>query len=250
MDCSLPGSSVPGILQAGILEWVAISFSRRSSQPRDRTWVSHIAGRRFTIWATRKVKTAYKKSQIRAVTTSSAGEGVEQRERSQVVTGTGDGTTTLEGGLAVSYKIKHTHPMWCNSHTLGIFPKEWKTYIHTNAYTWKFIAALSIPAKPWKSLRCPSEGEWINKLAYPDNGIFSSVQSLSRVQHFATPWIIAHQASLSITNSQSSLRLTSIESMMPSSHLILCRPLLLLLLIPPSIRVFSHEVAKVLEFQL
>ena len=61
--------------------------------------------------ATRKVKTAYKKSQIRAVTTSSAGEGVEQRERSQVVTGTGDGTTTLEGGLAVSYKIKHTHPM-------------------------------------------------------------------------------------------------------------------------------------------
>ena len=57
MDCSLPGSSVPGILQAGILEWVAISFSRRSSQPRDRTWVSHIAGRRFTIWATREVCT-------------------------------------------------------------------------------------------------------------------------------------------------------------------------------------------------
>ena len=48
MDCSLPGSSVPGILQAVILEWVAISFSRRSSQPRDRTWVSCIAGRRFT----------------------------------------------------------------------------------------------------------------------------------------------------------------------------------------------------------
>ena len=49
MDCSLPGSSIPGILQAGILEWVTISFSRRSSQPRDRTWVSHIAGRCFTI---------------------------------------------------------------------------------------------------------------------------------------------------------------------------------------------------------
>ena len=54
IDCSLPGSSVPGILQARILEWVAISFSRRSSQPRDRTRVSHIAGRRFTIWATRE----------------------------------------------------------------------------------------------------------------------------------------------------------------------------------------------------
>ena len=70
---------------------------------------------------------------------------------------------------------------------------------------------------------------------------FSSVQSLSRVQLFVTPWIAAHQASLSITNSQSSLRLTSIESVMPSSHLVLCRPLLLLPPIPPSIRVFSNE---------
>ena len=70
---------------------------------------------------------------------------------------------------------------------------------------------------------------------------FSSVQSLSRVQLFATPWIAACQASLSITNSRSSLRLMSIESVMPSSHLILCRPLLLLPPIPPSIRVFSDE---------
>ena len=70
---------------------------------------------------------------------------------------------------------------------------------------------------------------------------FSSVQSLSRVRLFATPWIVARQASLSITISRSSLRLTSIESVMPSSHLILCRPLLLLPLIPPSIRVFSSE---------
>ena len=52
MDCSLPGSSIPGILQAGILEWVAISFSKRSSQPSDQTQVSHIAGRSFTIWTT------------------------------------------------------------------------------------------------------------------------------------------------------------------------------------------------------
>ena len=58
---------------------------------------------------------------------------------------------------------------------------------------------------------------------------------------FATPWITTHQASLSITNSWSSLRLTSIESVMPSSHLILYRPLPLLPLIPPSIRVFSNE---------
>ena len=70
---------------------------------------------------------------------------------------------------------------------------------------------------------------------------FSTVQSLSHVQLFATPWIAAHQASLSITNSQRSLRLTSIKSVMPSSHLILCHPLLLLPPIPPSIRVFSNE---------
>ena len=71
--------------------------------------------------------------------------------------------------------------------------------------------------------------------------MFSPVQSLSRVRFFATPWISARQASLSITNSQSSPRLTSIKSVMPSSHIILCRPLLLLPQIPPSIRVFSNE---------
>ena len=70
---------------------------------------------------------------------------------------------------------------------------------------------------------------------------FSSVQSLSRVRLFATPWTAARQASLSITNSRSSLRLTSIELVMPSSHLILCRPLPLLPPIPPSIRVCSNE---------
>ena len=70
---------------------------------------------------------------------------------------------------------------------------------------------------------------------------FSSVQSLSRVRLFATPWIAARHASLSITNSRSSLRLMSIKSVMPSSHLILCCPLLLLPSIPPSIRVFSNE---------
>ena len=70
---------------------------------------------------------------------------------------------------------------------------------------------------------------------------FSSVQSLSHVRLFGTPWIAAHQASLSITNSRSSLGLTSIDSVIPSSHLILLSPLLLLPPIPPSIRVFSNE---------
>ena len=85
---------------------------------------------------------------------------------------------------------------------------------------------------------------------------FSSVQSLSRVRLFATPWTAAHQASLSITNSWSLLKRKSIESVMPSNHLILCHPLLLL----PSISYLheglfqwvssSHQEAKVLEFQL
>ena len=72
---------------------------------------------------------------------------------------------------------------------------------------------------------------------------FSSVQLLSRVWLFETPWTAAHQASLSITNSWSLLKLMSIESVMPSNHLILCRPLLLLPSIFPSIRVFSNESA-------
>ena len=72
---------------------------------------------------------------------------------------------------------------------------------------------------------------------------FSSVQLLSCVQLFATPWTAAHQASLSITNSRSPPKLMSIESVMPSNHLILCLPLLLLPSIFPSIRVFSNESA-------
>ena len=117
-----------------------------------------------------------------------------------------------------------------------------------------FIAALFIIVKVRNS-KCPLRDEWINKIwhfhaieYYSVNKkttkywyMFSSVQSLSRVQLFATPWTVARQASLSITISRSSLRLTFIESMMLSSHLILCRPLLLLPPIPPSIRVFSNE---------
>ena len=87
-------------------------------------------------------------------------------------------------------------------------------------------------------------------LSYPPPFIFgaanshphpSSVQSLSLVRLFATPWIAAHQDSLSISNSRSSLRLTSIESVMPSSHLILGRSLLFLPPIPPSIRVLPNN---------
>ena len=141
MDCSLPGLSVNGILQARILEWVAIPFSKGPSRPRGRTWVSCIAVRFF-------------------------------------------------------YRLSHQgSPYTC----LPIFI--------------------------------------FNDLQHSGQ----SVQSLSHVRLFATPWIAARQASLSITNSWSSPKLICIKSLMASSHLILCRPLLLLPPIPPSIRVFSNE---------
>ena len=108
-------------------------------------------------------------------------------------------TFALEDNMAVSYRTKHS-----------ITP--------------------SFTQRGWKL--CPSTQK-------PACGCFSSVQSLSHVWLFATPWIAACQASLSITNSQSSPM--CIESVMPSSHLILCCPLFLLPPIPPSIRVFSNE---------
>ena len=100
--------------------------------------------------------------------------------------------------------------------------------MHRNKWKWK-------PNNPKPVGHCKSSA----KGKVHSNTRFSSVQSLSCVQLFVTPWIAAHQASLSITNSQSSLKLMSIESVMPSSHLILCCPLLPP--IPPSIRVFSNE---------
>ena len=81
----------------------------------------------------------------------------------------------------------------------------------------------------------------IREACYALSVQFSWVQSLSRVWHFATPWTAARQASLSITNSQSLPKLVSIESVMPSNYLILCRPLLLLPSIFPSVKVFSNE---------
>ena len=114
-------------------------------------------------------------------------------------------------------------------------------------------AALQVNSLLRATREAPIPWQMPNKHEFPVT--CCSVQSLSRVRLFATPWTAARQASLSITNSQSLLKLMSIESVMPSSHFIFCRPLLLLPPIPPSISLFqwvnsSHEVAKVLEFQL
>ena len=109
-----------------------------------------------------------------------------------------------------------------------------------------FTEALVTLAKTWKQPECPQTDKRIKKTwyTYPMGYSvqFSSFQLLSRVRLFATPWITACYASLSITNSQSWRKLMSIKSVMPSSHLILCCPLLLLPSIPPGIRVFSSEL--------
>ena len=101
-----------------------------------------------------------------------------------------------------------------------------------------FPAALFTIARTWKQPKCPVTNEWINKIC---NIYKWNIQFSRSIRLFATPWTVAHQASLSIINPRSLLKLMSIESVMPSSHLILCRPLLLLPPIPPSIRVFSNE---------
>ena len=127
-----------------------------------------------------------------------------------------------------------------------IFPIDWllklvdiKVYVRKAVDVFSFSICLSRNA---------------SRFSFADK-LFSSVQSLSRIWLFLTLWTAARQASLSITNSWSLLKLMSIESVMPSNHLILCHPLLLRPSILPSIRVFSKEsalriMAKILKFQL
>ena len=201
VDCSLPGSSVYGIFQARVLEWVASSFSSGSSQPMIKprspalqadALPSEPAGKPF-----------YRVFSIEGLNSSSAWSWDHWN------------VTRFHW----SFEMMCAGPFCCCN--FGRFPYcQSSTPAPTSTYD-LFLG----PSVQFSSVQ------------------FSSVQSLSRVQLFVTPWIAARQASLSITNSQSSLRLTSIESMMPSSHLIVGRPLLLLPPIPPSIRVLSNESA-------
>ena len=132
----------------------------------------------------------------------------------------------------------NNHPLslcWVNSRT---------RYLHQNSEMRSTggVFLLREPLFPWGFKGGEAAGALTEEDSCSASSVqFCSVQPLSSVRLFETPWITARQASLSITNSWSSLRLTSIESVMPSSHLILCTPLLLLPPIPPSIRVFSNE---------
>ena len=126
----------------------------------------------------------------------------------------------------------HLTKTYAKSLTEKLF-QQWNWFMVTETRKW----LLALELGNWLERSRKEELVWV--IVASDQ--IRSDQSLSRVRLFATPWIAAHQASLSITNSQSSLRLTSIKSAMPSSHLILCCPLFLLPPIPPSIRVFSNE---------
>ena len=190
------------ILQARILEWIAMSSSRGSSKPRDRTQVSHITGRFFTIWAPKLLQSCLTLcNPMDCSLPGSSVHGISQaRILEWVAMSSSRGSSQPRNQTCVSY-------VSCTGRQVFCF--------------FVFLTTSATQEAPF----C----------------FFSSVQSLSHVRLFATPWIAARQASLSITNSQSSPRLMSIKSVMPSSHLILCRPLLLLVPIPPSIRVFSNE---------
>ena len=123
-----------------------------------------------------------------------------------------------------SHGKEHSHVKFLKQHTVHLSLSVRQTHTHM-----KDIGQLDI-------VKILLHSKSVNKCSQ-----FSSVQSLSHVRLFATPWVAAHQASLSITNSRSLLKRMPIESVMPSRHLILYRPFLLLPPIPPSIRVFSSE---------
>ena len=168
-----------------------------------------------------------------------------------------DHITDQQHGLDMQFVPLSFCVFHCKLGTVEVPLGYWKDYIH-RSFSWlikssDFWLSYYIPLF-WASRKTlVSKNEMVLFLGKYVH--FSSVQSLSCVWLFATPWNAARQASLSITNSGSSLRLTSIKSLMPSSHLILDRPLLLLPPISFPVSLFqwvnsSHKVAKVLEFQL
>ena len=149
-----------------------------------------------------------------------------------------DDVVYIYSGILLSHKNEWNNAIWSDTDGPRGYPAKWSQsdwegqWSHSTTYTWNQKTDTN---EIIYKMKVDSQTQWTNLVTKQDSG---SVQSLSRVQLFVTPWIAARQASLSITNSRSSLRLTSIESVMPSSHLILCHPLFLLPPIPPRIRVF------------
>ena len=131
-----------------------------------------------------------------------------------------------------------------NSVWIRFIPYMWVAIKDSNDLPWAVAYLIQCFVEKFSCYIYITEVKWLTQGKTAETVVsIQSVQSLSRVQLFETPWTAARQASLSITNSQSLLKLMSIESVMPSNHLILCCPLLLPPSLFPSIRVFSNESA-------
>jgi len=227
MDWGLPGSSVHEILQARILESVAIPFSRGSSQARDRTQVSHIAGKFFTIWAT-----SFQFFWVHTLEWVVGWNGDSRFNilRYHKIFFTVAVLFYIPNSNIQRFKFLHFITNIC------YFPFFW-FFLNLLESSWFTVLLVSdVHSKLNPLYMCPLFFRFFSHLVH-------SVQSFSHVWLFVTPWTTAHQASLPITNSRSLLKLMSIELVMPSNYLILCHPLLLLPSIFPSIRVFSNESA-------
>ena len=174
MDYSLPGSSVHGIFLSRMLEWVAIPFSRGSSQPRNWNWVSHVAGRFFTAWLTRAFQVAL---------VVNVGDIID----SGSIPGLG-----RSGGV-------HGNPIQYSHLENPIDRGAWRVTVHGVV---KSRTRLKCPR--WWQYTTPErrKGWYLEKAQTADNQ-FSSVQLLSYIQLFATPWTAARHAFQFITNSQS-----------------------------------------------
>ena len=162
MDCSLPGSSVHGIFQARVLEWVAISFSRGSSQVRDRTQVSRIAGRCFTLWATRealtehgstpKNKTQFPLSQSLPsgsflwVSSPFPSEGRQNENHNH-----GELISLITWNTALSNSMKLSHALWSHPRQTGHGGKVWQNVIHWRR-EWQTTSAF-LPWEPMNSMK-------------------------------------------------------------------------------------------------
>ena len=210
VDCSPPGSSIHGIFQARVLEWIAISFFRGSSWPRDWTQVSLIAGRCFTIWAIREGPW-----EIQFILYFNV-------------------IVYMRGCLNCFSHVQLFVTLWNVAHydplSMGILQAIILAWIAMPSFQGLFLTQGLNPCLlcllHWQAGSLPLVPH--RKPSYT-LCIISSVQSLGHVRLFVTPWIAARQASLSITNSWSSLKVTYIESVMPSSHLILCLCIILTL---------------------
>ena len=144
----------------------------------------------------------------------------------------------LQHNVNITFIYTGKQKKMCDLFSCDIFWLQWSgTELK---YLWNVPVCLGISRQPTQPIYSPCVHD---SLQEQESVQFSSVQSLSSVRLFATPWIAAGQDSLSITNSWSLLKLKSTESVMPSSHLILCHPLLLLPPTPPSTRGFSNESA-------